>query len=252
MCSYHEKQVQNSYIMQDSLGGNCLTHLLACVYPHPANTRECLSTLQFALRCANVKTSPVVNTVTVPSKTSNDSNSNALIAELTKEVADLQRELDDTHAHYHKLLEGSKPGQFDYGPIERAADASALAEAEAAAEEEAAVQGRAPENSSDSVQDSKRPGSSTGAAKADEAGGLTRSSTLANRAEIGKPRTAVSGRASGASQEQMQQVRYRYLAHLRFYIFSVRVVLVRLVLDDSDSHRWLYLSDCSLEHIEPT
>lgn len=89
--------MKNLYSVQDSLSGNCLTHLLACIYPTSRNCRECLSTLQFALRCVSVKTSPHVNTITAPSKSPCDANSNALIAELTKEVSDLQQELDSTH-----------------------------------------------------------------------------------------------------------------------------------------------------------
>lgn len=162
-----------------------------------------------------MKTSPVVNTIAPPSKPTSDSNANVLIAELTKEVSDLQRELDSTHAHYQKLLERS--GQVDFGPIERVRDATdQKQQAAPAADGDASVQLHSSEKSSSSVQDSKHPASGCAGAtvQGEDASGVgggegvaARTSSLAKRAD--KARVAGDGRASVASQEQALQVQIR-------------------------------------------
>jgi hypothetical protein len=48
-------------ILQNSLGGNSYTSVLAAIHPHPSYFEECLSTLQFANRCRNVRNNPRVN-----------------------------------------------------------------------------------------------------------------------------------------------------------------------------------------------
>lgn len=48
-------------ILQNSLGGNSYTSVLAAIHPHVLHYEECLSTLQFANRCRNVKNNPRVN-----------------------------------------------------------------------------------------------------------------------------------------------------------------------------------------------
>jgi len=50
-------------ILQNSLGGNSYTTLMAAIHPCPAYYDECLSTLQFANRCRNVTNNPRVNYV---------------------------------------------------------------------------------------------------------------------------------------------------------------------------------------------
>lgn len=50
-------------ILQNSLGGNSYTTLMAAVHPNPGYYDECLSTLQFANRCRNVTNNPRVNYV---------------------------------------------------------------------------------------------------------------------------------------------------------------------------------------------
>lgn len=74
--------------VQDSLSGNSCTHLLACLYPHPDNLRECQATLQFAVRCTNVHTAPVVNTVAPPGA---DAAQAAAISRLHGELQRLQQ-----------------------------------------------------------------------------------------------------------------------------------------------------------------
>ena len=48
-------------MLQNSLGGNSFTTVLANIHPSPAYYEECLSTLQFANRCRNVRNHPRVN-----------------------------------------------------------------------------------------------------------------------------------------------------------------------------------------------
>ena len=48
-------------ILQNTLSGNSYTTLLATIHPSPTYFEECLSTLQFANRCRNVRNHPRVN-----------------------------------------------------------------------------------------------------------------------------------------------------------------------------------------------
>uniref|UniRef100_A0A1I7Y2D8 Kinesin-like protein n=1 Tax=Steinernema glaseri TaxID=37863 RepID=A0A1I7Y2D8_9BILA len=49
-------------ILQDSLGGNSYTVMIACVSPAESNNEETLSTLRYADRTKKIKNNPVVNT----------------------------------------------------------------------------------------------------------------------------------------------------------------------------------------------
>ena len=72
-------------ILQDSLGGNSRTTMIACVSPADCNHDESLSTIKYASRARNIKNKPIVN---------RDANSilieglNNKIAQLTSEVAE--------------------------------------------------------------------------------------------------------------------------------------------------------------------
>ena len=70
-------------ILQDSLGGNSRTSMIACVSPAEFNFEETLNTLKYASRARNIKNAPKVN---------RDPNS-AQVAQLRQQVFDLQREL---------------------------------------------------------------------------------------------------------------------------------------------------------------
>ena len=67
-------------MLQDSLGGNSRTLMIACVSPVDSNSEESKSTLQYANRARNIKNKPVIN---------RDPHSH-LIAQLRKEVAGLR------------------------------------------------------------------------------------------------------------------------------------------------------------------
>lgn len=70
-------------ILQDSLGGNSRTTMIACVSPAEYNYEESLNTLKYAARARNIKNKPVVN---------RDPNS-ALIAQLRQNVYELQKDI---------------------------------------------------------------------------------------------------------------------------------------------------------------
>ena len=77
-------------ILQDSLGGNSRTSMIACVSPAEINFEETLNTLKYASRARNIKNKPIVN---------RDPNS-AQIAQLRQQVYELQHEMTT----YKKLL----------------------------------------------------------------------------------------------------------------------------------------------------
>lgn len=70
-------------ILQDSLGGNSKTYMIACVSPAEINIEETLNTLKYASRARHIKNKPVVN---------RDPNS-AVLAQLRQEVYSLKQEI---------------------------------------------------------------------------------------------------------------------------------------------------------------
>lgn len=74
-------------MLQDSLGGNSRTLMIACVSPVESNSEESKSTLQYANRARNIKNKPVIN---------RDPNSR-LIAQLRKEIGGLRALLQQHH-----------------------------------------------------------------------------------------------------------------------------------------------------------
>ena len=77
-------------ILQDSLGGNANTFMIACVSPAESNFDETLNTLKYASRARHIKNKPVVNT---------DPHS-AMIAQFKLEIAGLRQEV----INYQKVL----------------------------------------------------------------------------------------------------------------------------------------------------
>ena len=70
-------------ILQDSLGGNSRTTMIACVSPAESNYEETLSSIKYASRARNIKNKPIVN---------RDANS-MLIEALRNQVKSLQTEV---------------------------------------------------------------------------------------------------------------------------------------------------------------
>jgi len=77
-------------ILQDSLGGNSRTVMIACISPAESNFDESLNTLKYASRARNIKNKPIVNTD--PQST--------IINQLKQQVFELQRQL----LSYKKIL----------------------------------------------------------------------------------------------------------------------------------------------------
>jgi kinesin family protein 4/21/27 len=48
-------------ILQDCLGGNSNTYMIACVSPAESNYEESLNTLKYASKAMNIKNTPIVN-----------------------------------------------------------------------------------------------------------------------------------------------------------------------------------------------
>ena len=70
-------------ILQDSLGGNSRTTMIACVSPAESNYEETLSTIKYASRARNIKNKPIIN---------RDANS-MLIEALRTQITGLQTEI---------------------------------------------------------------------------------------------------------------------------------------------------------------
>jgi len=90
-----------THLLKDSLGGNCRTTLVACVWPAVEHTDQTLATLQFAHRMAQVVTTPEVNRDQWKANNGSNNSSNYMgggalaveVARLKKMVAALQDEL---------------------------------------------------------------------------------------------------------------------------------------------------------------
>eukprot|EP00741_Cyanophora_paradoxa_P002179 tig00000553_g2112.t1 len=108
-------------ILQNSIGGNSYTTLLACLNPTVANYEECLNTLQFANRCQNVTNRPRVNYVDARAAGQEKRIARLTdeIAQLRQLVADLRRELQRKEDHIASLI--ARAGQ-----VQPSASASAL------------------------------------------------------------------------------------------------------------------------------
>ena len=69
-------------ILQDSLGGNSLTGMIACVSPSESNYEESLNTIKYASRARNIKNTPHVNRDPM----------SAIVTELKQEIFTLTNE----------------------------------------------------------------------------------------------------------------------------------------------------------------
>ena len=107
-------------LLKDSLLGNCRASLLTALHPTAENYDECLSTLQFAVRCQNP-----TNAAAAPRVSGAEGGGgmprDAAVEQLVLQVSALKSELEVTHSHYQKLLEAvAGPGwSKDMGPMER-------------------------------------------------------------------------------------------------------------------------------------
>ena len=82
-------------ILQDSLGGNCRTAMIACVSPVLAAAEDTISTLQFASRAKSIQNHAKVNLQAAGSA------SNALLAQYEAQLAQLRHQLAEAERARH-------------------------------------------------------------------------------------------------------------------------------------------------------
>jgi kinesin family protein 3/17 len=73
-------------LLEDSLGGNCKTTMIAMISPAHESFNESLSSLHFAQRAKRIKNRPIIN---------EDVNNRALIRQYEKELRNLRQELEE-------------------------------------------------------------------------------------------------------------------------------------------------------------
>ncbi|KAL8950843.1 MAG: hypothetical protein Q9222_003141 [Ikaeria aurantiellina] len=92
--SYRDSKLTR--LLQDSLGGNAITYMIACVTPAEFHISETLNTLQYAQRARNIQSKPQIQQV------SDDSDKQAVIDRLRAEISFLRDQVrisgrDDRH-----------------------------------------------------------------------------------------------------------------------------------------------------------
>lgn len=78
------RQSKLTYLLKDSLGGNCATLLIACVWPHRNHEWETLSTLRFGTRMKCIENHPIRNNLI---------SKEPLSSRLLQQIDQLKREL---------------------------------------------------------------------------------------------------------------------------------------------------------------
>ncbi|KAL4158503.1 hypothetical protein PRNP1_004279 [Phytophthora ramorum] len=87
------RQTPLTNLLKDSLGGNCRTLLVACVWPASTHADQSLATLRFAARMRRVKTQAVVNIVALGSGAAGSKLPSAERAAYRDEIRRLREEL---------------------------------------------------------------------------------------------------------------------------------------------------------------
>uniref|UniRef100_H3GYQ9 Kinesin motor domain-containing protein n=1 Tax=Phytophthora ramorum TaxID=164328 RepID=H3GYQ9_PHYRM len=87
------RQTPLTNLLKDSLGGNCRTLLVACVWPASTHADQSLATLRFAARMRRVKTQAVVNIVALGSGAAGSKLASAERAAYRDEIRRLREEL---------------------------------------------------------------------------------------------------------------------------------------------------------------
>ncbi|KDO33145.1 hypothetical protein SPRG_01957 [Saprolegnia parasitica CBS 223.65] len=93
------RQTTLTNLLKDSLGGNCRTLLVACVWPDESQNDQTIATLKFATRMMRVKTSAVVNSA---------DSSSASVKKYVDEIKRLKTELA-----LHDTLAGRSHVSYD-------------------------------------------------------------------------------------------------------------------------------------------
>ncbi|KAJ5745928.1 hypothetical protein N7520_011110 [Penicillium odoratum] len=88
--SYRDSKLTR--LLQDSLGGNAITYMIACVTPAEFHLSETLNTVQYAQRARAIQSKPRIQHI------ADDSDKQALIERLKAEVAFLRQQIRNTEA----------------------------------------------------------------------------------------------------------------------------------------------------------
>ena len=80
-----------TFLLQDSLGGNAKTSMIANIYPSSVDCQETWSTIKFAQRVKTIENRAVVNEEDLGGGSEAQSISRAVIAELREEIERLKR-----------------------------------------------------------------------------------------------------------------------------------------------------------------
>ena len=86
--SYRDSKLTR--LLQDSLGGNAITYMIACVTPAEFHLSETLNTVQYAQRARAIQSRPQIQQI------SDDSDKQALIDRLRAEVAFLRQQISSS------------------------------------------------------------------------------------------------------------------------------------------------------------
>lgn len=89
-------------ILQDSLGGNSMTYMIACISPADSNFDESLNTLKYASRARDIKNKPIINT---------DPQS-ALVTQLKQQIFELNNELMKYRIFFKDKVKNEKKNEF--------------------------------------------------------------------------------------------------------------------------------------------
>ena len=92
--SYRDSKLTR--MLQDSLGGNAITYMVACVTPAEFHLSETLNTVQYAQRARNIQSKPRIQQV------NDDSDKQAAIERLRSEVAFLRAQIRSAESNDRK------------------------------------------------------------------------------------------------------------------------------------------------------
>ncbi|CEG44976.1 kinesin motor domain-containing protein [Plasmopara halstedii] len=101
------RQTPLTNLLKDSLGGNCRTLLIACIWPALTHAAQSLATLRFAARMRRLKTRAIVNVMTSNSGSSGSRLANEERIAYQNEIRRLREEL----ALYNSIAGGKEDDQ---------------------------------------------------------------------------------------------------------------------------------------------
>ncbi|KAL8854369.1 MAG: hypothetical protein Q9221_000856 [Calogaya cf. arnoldii] len=107
--SYRDSKLTR--LLQDSLGGNAITYMIACVTPAEFHLSETLNTVHYAQRARAIQTKPLIQQV------SDDSDKQSIIERLRAEVSFLREQIRGTERGdrrgYHTQDGGERQGEVE-------------------------------------------------------------------------------------------------------------------------------------------